>query len=981
MLLREATQVPAASELRQVVVMFADLANYTGLADLLQPEDIHDLLTRFFDVVDGTIAEHGGSIDKHIGDNVMALFGAPVAHGDDAERAVRAALAIHERVHGLGRELGLQLEMHVGIAAGQVMASRLVSTFHTEYTVVGGAVNVSARLQARAAAAETLIDGNVQRRVVDIAELERVGDLTLKGIGRPVSTWRLQGLRPERVVAMTPMIGREEELREVRDVLADCAARSAGQVVVLRGEAGIGKSRLVRAAEAAAIEQGYRCHRAEFLDYGGSRTAVAHLLAELVSAPECRPERRLEPLEYAALCDIVGAPVPDGQRRAYAALDTASRTAVRRAATAQLTQMSATRVPRLLVLEDMHWIDADSLTLAPGLLQATVDAAVVVLMTTRPAGRHPLPWQDDERIQVRLMELSPLSAEESAELVASLGVERRLMDEAVERGGGNPLFLEELVACATEPDEPAHLPGSLHSLVLARLDSLQQSDREALQVASVLGRQFSPHHLSALLAPGPAYSQERLLGNPLLIPVADGFMFRHALIRDGVYESLPRERRGALHRRAAAIFGDGDRVLQARHLDHADAPEAPEVYRQAAEQLATGHQYEFALELLERARELARGSLLQVISLARGRVLEALGRIRAALDAYRSVAETATDQQRQCQALIGVAACHRSLSQTEDALEVLARAESCHPDGRQLATIRYHRSSIFFITARFVEAAEQAQQAVELARQEGEPGLMARALSALGDSEFGHGSMRRANRYFGRCLELCEQHGLTRFALINRIMYADTMYWMGDAEGAIALCEQILTEAVQVRYRFAEMFVRHERGILLQFQGQPASAREEFALAIGQARSLGSARFEYEMMAMIALTEFELGADSVAQAREAVALSRTIGLDYCGPLILGILGQVTADEDERRQAFDEAQALLDGGSMSVNHFYFYQCAIASALAREDYESALHYAGQYRAVGHRCDAATPIREADVAEEHARAALAARGPGDW
>lgn len=282
-----ATPPPSpAGERRQVAVMFADLAGYTHLASQLDPEEVHRLLGRYFAVVDGIVASHGGTIDKHIGDAVMAVFGAPVAHDNDAERAVRAACGIHAALAGLGGDLGAKLAAHIGVACGEVVAAGTGSAEHNAYTVTGDAVNLASRLEGMAKGGETLVDASVWQAVSGLCEGDAAGALAVKGLDAPVEAWRVRCFRSTASDA-TPLVGREDELRQFDAALASVASKRTGRLLLLRGEAGIGKTRLVEACAERARAAGFACHAALVLDFGVARGrgAIAALVAGLLGAP------------------------------------------------------------------------------------------------------------------------------------------------------------------------------------------------------------------------------------------------------------------------------------------------------------------------------------------------------------------------------------------------------------------------------------------------------------------------------------------------------------------------------------------------------------------------------------------------------------------------------------------------------------------------------------------------------------------------
>ena len=269
-------------ERRQVTVLFADLAGYTALSNELDAEEVHVLLGGFFDRVDRIIKEHGGHIDKHIGDCVMAIFGAPIAHGNDTERAVRAALVIREAFPELSAGLGRPVTVHIGIAGGQVVASRIGSLDHREYTVTGDTVNLASRLTDAAIAGEILISDRVRRVLANRLDCLEADPLTIKGFAEPVRAWRLRGLWPTPVGERPPFVGRQSEVRLFMAALASCRDTGRGQTIYIRGEAGIGKTRLVEEFQHASCQAGFACHSGLVLDFGAGRDAIRTLVRSLL---------------------------------------------------------------------------------------------------------------------------------------------------------------------------------------------------------------------------------------------------------------------------------------------------------------------------------------------------------------------------------------------------------------------------------------------------------------------------------------------------------------------------------------------------------------------------------------------------------------------------------------------------------------------------------------------------------------------------
>ncbi|KAB2847557.1 MAG: adenylate/guanylate cyclase domain-containing protein, partial [Hyphomicrobiaceae bacterium] len=322
--------VEAIGERRQVTVLFVDLVGYTRLSQTLDAEQVHGVLEHFFSTVDRIIVEHGGGVDKHIGDCVMAVFGAPVAHGNDAERAVRAALAVRQAMTAVSGQAGRELQVHIGVAAGQVMASGSGSASHREYTVTGDSVNLAARLTDVAGPNEILVSDRVWQSLAGRLEGSDVGALEIAGFTTPVRAWRLAEFRGR--PHTRPLVGRQFEIEQLVAVLKACRESGRGHAVHLRGEAGIGKTRLLEELLAIARRQGFRCHQGLVLDFGtgtgrdASRSIVRGILGLEPDSPEASARAAADaalaaelvaPEAAVFLNDLLGLPQPLEMRALY----------------------------------------------------------------------------------------------------------------------------------------------------------------------------------------------------------------------------------------------------------------------------------------------------------------------------------------------------------------------------------------------------------------------------------------------------------------------------------------------------------------------------------------------------------------------------------------------------------------------------------------------------------------------------------------
>jgi class 3 adenylate cyclase/tetratricopeptide (TPR) repeat protein len=940
-------------ERRQVTVLFVDLAGYTALSQELDAEEVHAVLERFFALADHLVVEHGGRVDKHVGDCVMAVFGAPVAHGNDAERAVRAALTIRDAMPALSAEAGRPVRVHIGIAGGQVVASGTGSATHREYTVTGDTVNLAARLTDAARPGEALVSKAVWQALADRLDCEETGALTVKGFTGPVRAWRLNGLRAPSASARRPLVGRGAELGQFRAVLAACVESGRGRAVLVRGEAGIGKTRLVEEFEDAAAKAGFACHAGLVLDFGAGtgrdaiRTLVRGLLgfdptggteAAKAAAAAALAQGLVDEADAVFLNDLLDLLQPVGLRALYDAMDNASRNRGKRATVARLVERASARKPRLLVVEDVHWADRLSLAHLAQLAATVAVCPAVLAMTTRIEG-DPLDetWRAESGgRQLLTIDLGPLDAAEARALAEPfLAANAVLAERCIERAAGNPLFLEQLLRHAEEGADAA-VPGSVRSLVQARLDRLDPADKAALHAASVLGQRFDAAVLAHVLE-RPDYVPNRLVAHQLVRPQTDGCLFAHALIRDAVYDNLLRGRRRDLHRRAAAWFAGRDPVLHAEHLDRAEDPEAPRAYLAAASAQAAGYRYETALRLVRRGLQLvAVPTDRSALALREGDILHDLGAMPEALAAYGRALAAAVDVGERCRAWIGLAAVKRVTDDLDGAEADLERAEAAATDQGLLveaARVHYLRGNLCFPRGDIAGCLREHGLGLELARQARAPELEAAALGGLGDAEYVRGRMISAHDRLRECVELCRRYGFGRIEVANLAQIAHTMLYFRPQAEAAAQALTAAEAAARVGHLRAEVNARVAAVFALFTLAEAGACLEQVERVQALVRRLSAWRFEaccLRYLGRVALHDGRRG-DAVELLRQAVDVCRRTGITFEGPRTLSALALAVANPAERLALLAEGEAIIRGGCVGHNPLFFYPDAIEVCL--------------------------------------------------
>jgi class 3 adenylate cyclase/tetratricopeptide (TPR) repeat protein len=946
---------------RPVTVLFCDLVGYTKLSSVLDPEDVHALLERFFALVDTTVDRFGGTIDKHIGDSVMALFGAPLARGNDAERAVRAALEIQASIPDLASDLSLALAVHIGIATGEVIASSVGSRHHRGYTVTGEAANVAARLLEKAASGETLVSDAVYRATGHLISYDPLGSLVLRGVGHPVEVWRVSGTKSSTQKAHA-LVGRRAELGEIRAILDACVNGTKGTPVLIRGEAGIGKTRLIDEVRSIAVASGMSSTAGFVLDFGTARGhgAVRTVISGLLGLGSATPDDAGRAIDVAIrdgqlqaddapyLRDLLEMPQPKAAQKLYEAMDAGARTYGKERVVGALVRASANNRPLLVTIEDIHWADQEALSLLAAVTRATGVSQTVLIMTTRLEG-DPLDahWRSTAGgAAVVTIDLSPLSPIDARSIARRFINVSSFADQCVERAGGNPLFLEQLLLGARDLAD-GRLPASIQSVILARTDLLSGQDRRAIQAASVLGQRLSLPQLRELLHE-PGIDCDTLVRNDLLRPMQDGLQFAHALVRDGVYGSLTNARKRELHRAAAAIFFD-DSVLRAEHLDRAGDPEAPRAYLTAARKQGILFRQDQGIALAARGLALAveERDTIQLAMLL-GDLQRDAGRGTEALEAYVRALTVASDDVSRYRALLGCAASNRLTAKLDDAFSGLAQAEPLarkSGDDRALAEIHYTRGNLHFARGELVECRSEHELALQAARRGGSPDWQARALSGLADAQYMDCRMASALTHFSSCVDLCEAHDLTRIAVPNRVMMGCCRIYTCEFDRGLDDIRLALQAAVKIGDRHAEMFATQAMGFCLTGAGRYAEADEFVIKGLEQARILKARRYEAGILGQVAEVALSKGqrADALALARTGREISEEVGPGFVGPMLFGLLALLEYSRNDQEAALAAGEALLAQGCVGHNHFWFRRYAIERALLLEDWNEVHHQA--------------------------------------
>jgi class 3 adenylate cyclase len=879
-------------EVRKVVtVLFADVTGSTALGERIDPESLRRVMSRYFETAKAIVERHGGTVEKFIGDAVMAVFGVPAVHEDDALRAVRAAAELRGGLDKLNDELegsyGTRLELRMGVNTGEVV------TGTEERLATGDAVNVAARLEQAAQPGEVLLGEETYRLVRSAVEAEPVPAVEAKGKADPLPARRLLSVQADAPVRRhdAPMIGRERQRTLLENAFGNVVSGRVCQLFTILGAAGVGKSRLgqefLGGLEDATVVRG-RC-----LSYG-------------------------EGISYWPVTEVVKQLVPDGTTGPLAAIlgdEPASGSPEEIAwAFRKLLESRAAERPVVVVFDDVHWGEPTFLDLVEHVADLSRDAPILLLCIARPELLDVRPAWGGGKLNATNVLLEPLAPEETAHLIEALsdGIEDELRGRILEAAGGNPLFVEEMLAMAAEGGTGVAVPPTIQALLAARLDQLEPGELGVLERGAVEGQVFHRGTVVALAPEEPQVDgrlvtlvrKDLVRPETAVLPDDDAYRFRHLLIRDTAYEALSKATRAELHERFATWLEEHGAGLV--ELDEIVGYHLEQAYRYRAElgpldgdagaiaERAATH----LLAGAERAHE--RGDRFAAVGLL-SRATELLpaehaARRRAQLD----LAISLLDQ--------GEFECAAAL---RDEAEAAARAAG---DRGLLA-----RSRLALVEqqiqidrgATMADALAAAREALTELEQVGDDEGSVWALRLIGNFTAWLGKSGEAQIYWRRALEQAEW---TRSSFVNDVLgWMLLVAWWGPTtvEEALRLCDETMTRTSSKRVEAQVLIVRGAATAVqrrLDQGREDVAAGRELLLDLGHRISwAGITAIEAEMeltagdpeRAYAAVAE---GHDVLAASAETGYLATVLGYQAQAALALG-------REDEALRLADEVREL------------------------------------------------------------------------
>jgi class 3 adenylate cyclase/tetratricopeptide (TPR) repeat protein len=894
--------VPSVEERKVVTAVFADLAASTELAARLDPEDLRRVLGPYFDAMAEEIGRFGGTVEKFIGDAVVAFFGAPVSHEDDPERAIGAGLAMHRRLAELNLELaaraGGDLTMRVGINTGEVLA-------HTgaveEGLVFGEAVNVAARLQSLAEPGRIVVGERTWRDARRSFSFRPLGEVRLKGIDRPLRAFEVGepiAGHAGAAAGAAPFVGRESELASLRARFRRAVAEGRPGLVTIVGPPGIGKSRLAQelAPAVSGEAEGTRVVRGRCLPYGDGLTYWP--MAEILKAdagisdndpPDAMLAKARERVggrfdgeggTTEVLLSSIGVVVPADP---LAGAEPSAATRMIHRAWQRYLETLADGGPLLVLIEDVHWADPSLLDLI-GSVVTGARGAMLVVCTARPELYERRAAWNGGSADATTVTLSALSPGESARLIGHLldgEAPPEVVGPVLQRAEGNPFFAGELLRMMMEDgtlerrdgrwervrELPSALPDTVQGVIASRIDLLAPAEKRAIQDAAVVGRVFWEGAIVALGSAGAALGaliEKDLVseGGASSITGERELSFTHVLIRDVAYGSIPRSRRAEAHEAVgrwleevtAARAGELAEIL-AHHFELAGDDD-----RTARYALAAGERHlrvfaaDAAIDWLGRAAAAAERcgdvDLRAQVALARGRALEQLGRIEEARADYEASlvhAREVADADAQAEAMAALAHSLWLLDRYDEAQDLLPSALTAAREvgARDLeARLLYTAGTVQFGRGAFVDAVPYHEEALRVATEGGDLEGQALAHHGLCETYFFLGPFESGLEHGRAADSLLRGLGQKPMVAHNGYMLAWVLGFTGRYDEAVSTVEDSIATSTEIGNRRDLAFALYDRAELSLSAGRLGDALRDAEEAMSILRELGLRRGE-----------------------------------------------------------------------------------------------------------------------------------------
>ena len=959
-------------ERRQATIAFSDLCGYTAMSEKLDPEEVRELMSEVKTGAIRIMESHGGIVNQFIGDEVVSLFGIPTASKDDPIRAVRAVCELHnfvvEMSAAVEKKFNVALRMHTGINTG-LMVTHLEDNRDGRYGLTGNTVNIGARLLAQAKAGDILLSPDTQQLVSSYFETVALAAVAMKGKSKPMIPYRVVKELHSPVKALLSFVGRQNELQQFTQFLESIQNTGKGQAILVRGDAGIGKTRLIKEFESMASSHDFAHHKGMILDFGAgkSREAIHMIVNSLLkiesksnestcrsTAERALSEGLLNPEQNLFLYDLMNLALPAKLQSLYESMDNETRNVGKHKTLGELLKKVSSAQPALVIIEDTHWADSQTLPYLAELTAVVAENPSLLVMTSRIEGD-----QLDQSWQAHLhggslmvMNMTPFKKEEALDLASEFDeITMQVVTKCIERAEGNPLFLEQLLLSAEE-NKGELVPGLLQSIVLSRLDRLEPTDKLAVQAASIIGQHFSLKLLRHLIW-NQHYSCDRLIENQLVRPDDNDYLFVHALVREGVYASLLKSSGRKLHQTAALWFAKKDLELSAEHFRCAEDKRAPQAYLNAAQAQVKKYNYSRALNLVEQGLKLLGGpddekTVKEELMCCKGQILLDMGDNEQSVKIFKQALALCAEESQQVRAMLGMVGGMRVLGQYEQGIKVLEQAETKAINKKltkDLAKIYHLRGNLCFPLGKIDGVLKYHKLALEHAQQASSIELEANALGGLGDAYYVSGRMKTANEHFHQCVEISRKNGFSRTEAANLSMVGWSYFFLNEFERALAAGAEAVSVGQKISHYRAEIVAHHIIAEVNYNLGNFELTKDEYKQASKLENIIKTNVFEAQRFHKLGLIAYNEGDHSLAinLLEKAEDSCRNHGMEFAGPAILGGIAEVTKDPVRRKTALQEAEKLLEKGARHQTYFIFYRHAIDACLNNGEWDSVDRYA--------------------------------------
>jgi class 3 adenylate cyclase/tetratricopeptide (TPR) repeat protein len=823
-------------ERRQVTVLFADLAGFTALAEKLDPEEVHRIIERCFELMTAEVHRFEGTINQYTGDGVMALFGAPIAHEDAPRRAVHAALAIQRALRDYSRELegagGPAIRMRIGLNTGPVVVGRIGDDLRMDYTAVGDTTNLAARMQQNARPGSVLVTEATHKAVAGFFETLDLGSISVKGHA-PVQAFEIlrpRGRRSRLEVAaergLTPLVGRARELEVLTELFAQ-VKNGHGQVVFLVGEAGIGKSRLVLEFRRTLAERGEDVTWLE-----GQCVSFGQTIPFLPLIDQLRRNFGIE--EFDGEPEII-AKVEHGMRRmgeleahisyirflvsvdpgnpAVTAMDPLGRRKKVFEAVRTMSLRGARLRPIVFVYEDLHWVDSSTEEYLASMMDSLAGVPIMLVLTHRVGYSAPFGTRSFHTT-LNLQGLSEVEvAAMASRVLGSEALPAALRSTLMVKAEGVPLFVEEMTKTLldlgvlrrenggyrmVEGVAEVSVPDTIQGIIMARLDRLGDDGKRTVQLASVIGRQFLVRLLDRIA--GLRGNLEGLLGELKALEIVyeqgllpePAYIFKHAVIQDVAYQSLLVQRRRELHRAVGRAL---EELSPDRLADHSE---------ELAHHFWQGEEWGKAFDYLVRSGTRAQRAYANQAALDYyGRALEAAARVQPPV----AVPRLLEIRRQRSQVYIGITRYAEAIGEAEQMVELARLSGDRSGEGAALAQLASAHWAT--LSADHIPTAERLTgEALAIAREVGNDEVLVKSLELQGTMRQTNGDVVRADEILQEAIRIAEARGIGRLVTWSRTSLGAHADWRGDFRRAVVMLREAEDAAREAGDGFSELMAQ-----------------------------------------------------------------------------------------------------------------------------------------------------------------------------